>query len=415
MKVLVLCASYHPEVTALGPFNTDLCTYLAERGHQVTAVVAFPHYPQWKKTDAYRGVFFASEIFRGVHLIRVPMYIPRHPSPIRRIAYDTSYCLSALAAGGLLGGSPDVIVAMCSPLQAGLVAAVLGRVRRAPFVFHLQDLLPEGAVALGMLRNPLAIKAAETIAWSIYTQAKLVTAIDYGFLDALERKGIPKSKLIYLPNWVDLAWLRPLPRMNSFRHRVGAGKNDFLVGYIGNFGFKQRMETLVEAARLLRDRRDIRFVLVGDGPRKQEVVSSAVKAQLENVEFFGVQPRDALPEMLAANDLHILHQRAEVVDIVAPSKLLTYSASRRPILFAGVPESAGAKFVQEADVGRLVSPEDPEALAAAIVALQRDDAERDRLAHNGRLYVEENFNRDRVLARAEALLTEVASKRRSRT
>lgn len=413
MKVLVLCTAYYPEVTAQGPFNTDLCTYLAEQGHEVTAVVAFPHYPQWKKADAYRGVFFTKETHRGVRLIRVPSYIPQHPSPMRRIAYDSSYGLSALIAGGIFGGSPDIIVAMCSPLQAGAAAAVLAMVRKAPFVFHLQDLLPEGAVALGMLRNPIAIKAAEALAQATYARAVRVTAIGSGFLEALARTGVPPDKLVYLPNWVDTEWIRPLPRMNGFRHRVGAGEDDFVVGYVGNFGFKQQMETLVEAARLLRDRRDIKFLLVGDGVRKQAAVDLAKDAHLDNVEFFGVQPRDALPEMLAASDLLVLHQRAEVVDMVVPSKLLTYSASQRPILFAGVPESEGAKFVATADAGIVIPPEDAGGLAAAIVALQADTDERDRLAGNGRRYVEENFKRERILARADSLLTAVA-RRRSR-
>lgn len=414
MKVLVLCAAYYPEVTALGPFNTDLCTYLVEQGHDVTAVVAFPHYPQWKKAEEYRGVFLKRETHRGVRLIRVPMYIPQHPSPMRRIAYDSSYGLSALIAGGLFGGSPDVIAAMCSPLQAGAVAALLGMARRAPFVFHLQDLLPEGAVALGMLSNPIAIKAAEALSQSIYARADRVTAIGAGFLDALAGKGVPSNKLVYLPNWVDTEWIRPLPQMNSFRQQVGAGNDDFLVGYVGNFGFKQQMETLVDAARLLRDHRNIRFVLIGDGARKQAAVAASTAAKLENIQFLGVQPRDTLPEMLAANDLHILHQRREVVDMVVPSKLLTYSASCRPILFAGVPESEGAKYVVSADAGVVIQPEDPMALAEAIIGLQADASERERLARNGRRYVEENFNRDRILARAEALLTDVAERSRKR-
>jgi colanic acid biosynthesis glycosyl transferase WcaI len=411
VKVLVLCAAYHPEVTALGPFNTDLCAYLATQGHVVTAVVGFPHYPEWRKADEYRGVIFARETHRGVNLVRVPMYIPRRPTPLRRIAYDTSYAASALAAGAVFGGSPDVIVAMCSPLQAGATAALLGFMRRAPFVFHLQDLLPEGAIALGMLSNRAAIALAEGLARVIYGRADRISAIGGGFLEALERRGVPRSKLVYLPNWVDSGWIRPQARMNAFRARCGASEDDFLVGYVGNFGFKQQMETVVEAARVLRDRREIRFVLVGDGAQKAKAAARAQDAQLENVVFLGVQPRDDLPEMLAAMDIHLLHERNEVVDMVVPSKLLTYAASGRAILFAGVDESEGAKFVVDAGAGAVIAPEDPELLAEAIVAMQANPAEREQFAQNGRRYVEVHFDRDRILARAEALLSDVAGQR----
>jgi glycosyltransferase involved in cell wall biosynthesis len=137
----------------------------------------------------------------------------------------------------------------------------------------------------------------------------------------------------------------------------------------------------------------------------------AKDVQLENVEFLGVQPREALPEMLAAMDLHILHQRKEVIDMVVPSKLLTYAASGRPILFAGVPESEGAKFVVNAGAGTVIAPEDPALLAESIATLESKPGERERYARNGRGYVEVNFNRDRILARAEALLLDVAGRR----
>ena len=411
MKVLVFCTGYYPEATGAGPFNTDLCTYLVEQGHEVTAVVGFPHFPEWKKAEAYRGVHFQRETHHGVQLIRVPMYVPAYPTPLHRIAYDSSYFVSALIAGGLFGGAPDVMLAVCTPLQAGAVAMLLGFARRRPFVFHLQDLLPESAVALGMLRQGAAIKAARTLASIIYARSTRISVIGHAFIDALERTGVPAEKLVYLPNWVDTDWVRPLPRMNDFRRQVGAGEDDFVVEYVGNFGFKQQMETVVEAARRLAGQRQIKFVLVGDGSRKQAAVDAAHEANLDNVAFLGVQGRARLPEMLAASDLLVLHQRTEVVDMVVPSKLLTYAAAGRPILLAGVPESEGAKFVADADAGLVIPPEDPEAFAAAIVSLQADAAGRERMGMNGRQYVEANFNRERVLTRAETLLVEVAHRR----
>jgi colanic acid biosynthesis glycosyl transferase WcaI len=263
-----------------------------------------------------------------------------------------------------------------------------------------------------MLRNPVAVTLANSLARWIYARADRITAIGGGFLDALARKGVPSAKLVYLPNWVDTDWVRPLARMNAFRTRSGAGEDDFLVGYVGNFGFKQQMETVVEAARLLRDRSDIRFALIGDGAQKQHAVSLAKDAGLDNVAFFGVQPRDALPEMLAAMDLHLLHQRKEVVDMVVPSKLLTYAASGRPIVFAGVPESEGAKFVVAAGAGTVVAPESPSALAEAIVSLQADADAREAFGRNGRRYVEAHFERERVLATAESLLRDVVGRRK---
>lgn len=163
---------------------------------------------------------------------------------------------------------------------------------------------------------------------------------------------MPDEKLVFIPNWVDIEWIRPFPCMNRFRTSVGVTADDFLVMYGGNFGYKQQMETVVEAA----------------------------SHRLDNVPFLGVQPRDLLPEMLAASDPRVLHQRTEVVDTVVPSKLLTYSASARPILLAGVPGSEGTRFVTDSGSGRVIQPEDPRALARAIAAMDQSPDKRRRLA-----------------------------------
>jgi len=403
MRVLVLGVGFHPEVTALAPYTTDLCAYFVEQGHEVTAVVAFPHYPQWCVFDAYRGRVFLKEQVRGVRVIRVPMYIPRRPSTLRRIAYDSSFALSSLVAGGLLGGKPNLIVATCSPLQLGVTASLLGWRWRAPFVFHVQDLLPEGAIALGILRQGMAIKIANAMAAFDYARARLVTAIGHGFIDALRARGVPPEKLAYLPNWVDTDWIRPRSRLNPFRDEVGAADTDFVILYVGNFGAKQQMETLVEAARLLHDDPAIKIVMVGDGARKEAAVRLAEEYRLPNLRFVGVQPRDRLPDILAAGDLHVLHQRREVVDMVVPSKLRSYAASARPILLTGAAESEGARFVEAADCGQVVAPEDPDLLADAIRILKNGPDGRQRLGVRARRYVEEHFTRDRVLASAEDL------------
>lgn len=403
MRVLVLGIGFHPEVTALAPYTTDLCAYFVEQGHDVTAVVAFPHYPLWRVFDAYRGRVFLKEQVRGVRVFRVPMYIPRRPSTLRRIAYDSSFAISSLVAGGLVGGKPDLIVATCSPLQLGVTATLLGWRWRAPFVLHVQDLLPEGAIALGILRQRIAIKIANAMADFVYARACLVTAIGHGIIDALRARGVPPEKLAYLPNWVDPGWIQPGSRLNPFRGEVGVADADFVVLYVGNFGAKQQMETLVDTARLLQDDPSIKIVMVGDGARKAAAVRLAEEYGLQNLCFVGVQPRDRLPDILAAGDLHVLHQRREVVDIVVPSKLLSYAASARPILLAGASESEGARFVEAAGCGRVVAPEDPALLADAIRVLKNDPDGRQRLGDRARRYVEEHFTRDRVLAGAEDL------------
>ncbi len=411
MKILVLAVAFAPEITALAPYNTDLCTHLARRGHSVSAVVGFPHYPQWRKAKQYAGKWYAEERYEGVRLIRVPQYIPREPTSLRRIAYDTSFSLSALTASLTKVPRPDLIVAMCSPLQLGVVGATLSRRWRAPLIFHVQDLLPEGAIALGMLTDHRVIAIANRMADYSYRHAAMVTAIGPGMVDALLKRGVPSTKVRYLPNWVDTRWIYPAPRMSPWRRRIGVDEDTFLILYVGNLGYKQQMSVAVEAARLLRHRRDLAFVIVGDGPERPRIAELINRYRLKNIQLLGVQPREDLNPMLAASDLHLLHQRKEVVDMVAPSKLLTYSASGRPILFAGVTESEGARFVVAGKCGVIITPEDPGQIAQSIMELQADPAARLRMGQNARSYVEAHFTRDRILAFTDTILEEAHTTR----
>ncbi|MFC7499754.1 glycosyltransferase family 4 protein [Enterovirga sp. GCM10030262] len=413
MKILVLATCFDPEVTASAPFTTDLCAYLVEQGHEVTAVVAFPHYPQWKRFDGYRGKFVQKDVVRGIKVLRVPNYIPENPTKFRRIAYDSSFAATSFL-GALTTGKPDMILAICSPLQTGVTAAALGKVWGVPYVFHVQDLLPEGAVALGIMREGKALKLANKMADFVYDHAEHVSVIGHKLLAGVKAHGVPDSKLSFLPNWVNTDWVTPGSRLSKFREEAGATPEDFVVLYVGNFGEKQQMETLVEAAGLLKDEAGIKFVLVGEGNHRHVAIERAKQLGLDNVTFVGVQPRAKLPDMLATADLLVLHQRREVIDMVMPSKLMSYGASGRPILVAGVGESEGARFIEEADCGMVVEPEQPALLADAIRTLRADEEGRARMGRNARAYIEEHFVGSKVLAKAEALFTRTVEGFRAR-
>lgn len=412
MRILFLGVQFEPEITASAPFNTELCRYLHEQGHEVTAVVGFPSYPQWRVYEGYRGRWFAEEDHDGVRVLRVWQYVPRTPTTLRRIAFDSTVAISSVLAA-LRVPRPDVILAVSTPLQLGASAALLGALWRRPFVFHLQDLLPESATEVGMVTDRWMIALIHRLADAIYARATTVSAIGHGILDALRRRGLPEQKLAYLPNWADLGRFDGVVDGDSleWRTRHGIGADSFVVMYIGNFGYKQDMATVVRAAALLEDRPGIEFVLVGEGADHARVQSVATSLDLPNLHLLPVQPAQDLPAMAAAADVFVLHQKREVVDMVVPSKLLMYGAAGKPVVLAGNPSSAGARLVSEAGAGPVVEPESPQALAEAIRALNDDPAARHRYGRNGRRHVGENFDRSRVLARLAEIVTGAPARR----
>ncbi|MQY59460.1 MAG: WcaI family glycosyltransferase [Clostridia bacterium] len=403
MNILVMGMNYAPEKTAIGPFTSCLCEYLADRGHEVTVVTAFPHYPEWRIHDEYRGKVFLRERINGIAVYRSYVYVPSKPNTLQRIAYDSSFSLSAFVSG-LLVWEVDVIVCISPPLQLGLMAYILGKIKGVPFFFHIQDLLPDAAVNVGMLKDRRLVGLAYRLEEFVYQKAAAIGVISSGFAKNLYSKGVPKSKVYYLPDWIDIDFIKPLDRNNIFRKQNNLHESDFLVMYAGNIGKKQALETVLDAASILRRQKDIVFFIVGEGAGKAALVNKAEEMNLSNVRFFPLQPTRMLPCMLSAADVLVLTQQAGITDICLPSKLLTNMASATPIV-AGVNDgSETARAIRDAEAGLVVAPENAQAVAGAILRLHSSSQLREELGTNGRAFVSEHFEKSKVLKKFERLL-----------
>ncbi len=404
MHLVLVAMNYAPEPTGIAPFNTGLAEHLAAAGHRVTVLTTFPHYPAWRLAGSDRGRWLLREERNGVSLLRCRGYIPARHSTLRRIAYD-----SALAAPALLLGlrlpRPDAVLAVSPPLQLALAAGLLARWHGARFLLQVKDLVPDVAIALGLLRHPLAVRAARRLEQLVYRRAERILTICQGFRENLRSKGVPEEKLLLLPDWIDTEAIRPLPRQNAFRREQGIAEDTFLILHSGTMGAKQKLDTVLGAAERVADPRML-FLLVGDGSERLHLEQTARTRRLRNVRFLPLQPAGRLAEMLAAADVLLLNQAAAIVDMVLPSKLLTYLAVGRPVVAAIHEASEAARLIRAAGCGTVVPPEDPEALAGALLQLARSDTLRHRFGEAGRHYAIEHFDRRRVLARyAEFLAT----------
>jgi len=396
MNLLVMGMNYAPELTGIGPFTTELCEYLASQGHCVSVATAFPHYPGWEVQQPYRGKLFLREERNGVLVHRGYVYVPGKPRTSQRIVYDSSLSVSAFFSG-LAISHVDAILAISPPLQLGLLAWVLSKVKSAAFVLQLQDLTVDAAVAVGMLRNPWAVRLARILEASLYAKAEAILVICQGFADNLKNRGVPESKILVLSNWVDTEFIHPLERINSFRRTLQLDKARFVVLHAGNMGVKQGLDNAIRAARQLSDLNDILLLLVGEGSDKARLVDMVNREGVSSVRFLPLQPRGMLPQMLSAADVLLLNQLTDVVDTVVPSKLLTYMAAGRPVVAAVHPDSEAAKYIRRADCGLVVPPGEPKLLADAIRQVYSSPELAVRLGRNGRTFAEEHFARQRIL------------------
>lgn len=403
MRILVLGINYAPEKTSVAPFTTGLCEHLASLGHRVTAVTAFPYYPQWKVWEGYRGSLYRREIIHGVEVRRVAHFVPRTPSNLfQRLAYDLSFTVSAFFAA-LFTGKCDLIYCSCPPPTVAFAAHLLGLLKGAPFIIKLTDLASDAALSTGILKNKTAIRLARAFENFMSRKAIAVVCLCQGFIERLHERGVPHEKLRLIPDWGDTEHIQPTARNSTFREMHGIPPEAFLALHTGNMGKKQDLANLVRAAHLSQQEPGLLWLLVGEGEERAALQQEITRLRLTNIRLLPLQPAEILPQMYSAADALLLNQKSAIEDAVIPSKLLTYMASGRAVVAAVSARSEAARQIERADCGLLVPPEEPEALVRGVNTLRHARALRQQLGRNGRAYAEAHFTKNRVLRSYEHL------------
>jgi colanic acid biosynthesis glycosyl transferase WcaI len=389
-KILIITRYYPPEISAAGVCVSEMAIRLVKLGHEVTILTTVPNYPTGIIPSAYRGRLVQREILDGVQVIRVWCYITPNQGFVRRILAQISFGLTAPLLGWKAVGYPDVVITGSPPLFNALAGRVLASGKRCSHIFWVADLWPESAIQLGVLRNRFFIWLAERLEWSTYQHARLVWVVSPGLREILTGRGLDPRKIFLLTNGVDCERFAPSSQIQA-RATLGWDERFTLV-YAGGHGEYHGLYTLLDAAELLLDQRDIHFVLVGEGAEKANLLAQAKKRGLTNVTFLAAQPHSSMPLFLNASDVSLVPVRdIPLFRGMLPVKMYEGMACACPMILA-VDGTAQEWVEQEAAAALHVRPEDPVELARAVLQL-RDSPELVRLlGQNGRAYVLERFN-----------------------
>lgn len=408
MKVTVWGINYTPEPTGIAPYNKALCEYLESNGHDVRMVSSFAYYPAWKKAAEDAGRSFRTDTINRVPVHRCWHYVPKKVSTLKRIFHEGSFVVSSFLRHLTLP-APDVYVVVSPPLLLGAAAWLLGKIKRRPFVFHVQDLQPDAAAGLGMLKPGPLVRALYVLEAFAYRKAARVCGIMTGMIDAFHSKGVPRTKTVLFPNGVRLPDLASAPAPGQFRARNGFAADDFLAVYSGNLGVKQGLNVLIDAARLVKDR-SVRVVICGEGAQRDHLARAIEQHQLKNVTLLPLQPDAEYQQMLVDADLCVITQQAGSGGFFFPSKLLTTLAWQKPVLTVADEESELVRALDVGGFGINVPPGKPEAVAAALERCASDRSLLSQFATAGRVYVSQ-FAMDRVLGEFTTELEQVAAER----
>lgn len=409
MRILIYSYNYHPEPIGIAPLMTELAEGLAARGHDVHVLTGMPNYPQRRIYEEYRGKFYDTRVENGVTVHRCYVWIRPKPGLVARMLLDASFAATSFlrGLGGLGRWRPDVILLTVPPLPVSVPAALLGWLNRCPVVLNLQDILPEAAVHVGLIRNKLAIRVFEWLERFSYRTAHTISVITDGFVENLTRKGVSQDKMTVIPNWVDVNFIRPLPKENN-AFRASHGLEDkFVVMYSGNIALTQGLETVIDTAERIKDIPDVHFVIVGEEDALHALRKRCAAKNLSNVLLLPFQPRHELPEMLAAADVGLIVQKRNVVSFNMPSKTQVLLASGRPIIASVPPQGTAAHAIARSRAGLVVKPQSPYHLAEAIKMLYRNPEEAKALGERGRRHAIDCYSFERALDRYEALFERV--------
>jgi glycosyltransferase involved in cell wall biosynthesis len=398
MRILLLNQFFHPDLSAVAQLAADLAEDLVAGGHEVTALAA-------------RGTYLGHERlprsgeWRGVRIIRVTATSFGKRSLVGRLVdYASFYGAAALRALSL--PRYDLVVATTAPPLVASIGALLRAVKGTRFVYWMQDVYPELAVEFGVIgARSLPVRGFELLARATLRRADAVVVLGSAMGQRVRAKGVEPQRVHILPNWADAEGVRPIvPEANVFRREHGLeGKT--VVLYSGNMGRGHDMRTLLEAARVLRDRSDLVFAFIGDGAKRAEV--EAAGRDLPSIRLFPYQPRERLAESLSAGDLHVVTQDACTLGLIEPSKLYGVLAAGRPVLFIGPAESEAAATVLREGVGSVVANGDIAGTVRAIIELSPRSAE---LGARARSALERTYSRAHRTAAFSAILREVTQR-----
>ena len=405
MHILLIHQAFAALDEAGGTRHHELAHYLVENGHRVTVITSPVSYLSGQQQRKSRWIEKTIDS-SGVTILRTYTYPALHRSFVHRVISFFSFMISSFGAG--MGvRKVDLVWGTSPPIFQGFTAWLVSRIKRVPFLFEVRDLWPAFAIAVGVLRNPWLIKASLWLESFLYKHADRIIVNSPGYVDHVAARG--GRGIVLIPNGADSAMFTRGGKGEDFRREHGLdGK--YLAVYAGAHGLSNDLDVVLQAARLLADRPEICFVLVGDGKEKPRLQAAATELDLQNLVFIPPVPKNGMPQVLAAADACIaILKPLELYKTTYPNKVFDYMAAGRPVVLAI--DGVIRRVVEDAGAGIPVEPGNPQALAGAILKLALDDRHGGDLGHNlglaGREYVEKNFSRAASAGKLVALLEEL--------
>lgn len=407
MRILLYTQYFPPETNAPANRWGYFATFLRQKGHQIEVLTSFPNHPLGKLFPGYRNRWCFQEDWNGIRIWRSWTFISPSQSFFKRSLNYLSFIFSSYCNSKKIK-KPEVIIASIPPLTVGLMGQYIANRKRTPLVLDLRDFWPEAAVDTGYLRSGIMTRFWRNKAMALYQKARVILVNSPGLKEELVLGyGISQGKIQLVYNGADLEFFQAgNPEIIDSRYHL---ENKFVVLYTGLLGYAQNAKIILEAAKKLKNQKEVIFLIVGTGPKYQELVEMKEKENLENVILTGSRPHSEMPSFVSRADICLVpYKNSPVFKRNIPSKLYDYMAAGKPIIINL--EGEASKIILSAQAGILIEPDNSQALAQAIVDLKENGILREKMGLCAQTYARKHYNKKDIGNLLESVLHYVIQK-----
>lgn len=397
MKLLILTQYFPPEIGAPQNRLYELALRLQKKGVEVSVLTAMPNYPQMKIHQNYKGKCYCKETLNELKIHRAWIYVSQSKSIISRLLNYFSFVISAFFIGAFKLKKQDVLMVESPPLFLGITAYLLAKLKGAKLLFNVSDLWPESAEKLGIISNKFFLSMATKLEEFCYKKSSLISGQTQGIVNNISTR-FPNKNVYWLKNGVDINFydVNKEIEKDAWKNENNYSNEDFILFYGGIIGHAQGLEVILNAAKKLDEYKNIKFVLLGNGPEKEKLIKLRDELKLTNLRFFDAVPKSEMQRIIMSTNATIIPlKRLDLFKGAIPSKIFENLALKKPIIL-GVEGEAEELFIKQGKCGVSFIPEDSEDLAKQILKLYNDRNLVIELGENGLKYVSENFNRDKI-------------------
>jgi colanic acid biosynthesis glycosyl transferase WcaI len=390
-KILVLSSNFFPEETGIGIYATDLVYGILKERYQVSVITGLPHYPWWKIPKKFSHYKSGLKDERSVKVRRINHYIPRTPNAFGRARFELSFFLLGLPLiSKVKKNDYDLVIAYVPNIACGLLARLIALKCKIPYLIICEDLSFLGTIQSGIPFGKLFYLPVKFLEKNVLKNARIVVAIS-DEINANIHNLVGRNVTVKIETLFNYAvHTQNNIEKSTARLKLGISSDCFIVTHSGNMGFKQDLVSVVKAAEYLLPYPKIRFIFIGNGSQKKDLVTAA--SGISNIEILDLLPVEEYLLTLSSSDVLLVNERSTMEGMSLPSKLITYFNSDRPILAAVPGASATRKFLN--GKAYLVKPGEPVFLADAILHLMKNPQLQDDLRRKAKEFSRNHLRSD---------------------